>query len=303
MKIGMIGLGKMGYNLALNLRDHGHDVVAYNRSEEAVRRIEEEGVAGARSIDALIAKLPARRVIWIMVPAGAAVDEVIEKLYDQLEQNDILIDGGNSNYKDTLRRTEFLRGKGIDFVDVGTSGGIEGARNGACTMVGAKDEVFQHIEPLLRSISVEDGCLHTGPNGSGHYVKMIHNGIEYGMMQAIGEGFELLRSSPYDLDYKKVADVWNHGSVIRSWLMELTGNLFEKSPKLDDLKGTIDSSGEALWTLQEALDLKISTPVIAMSLFTRFASQRDEAFSNKVVAGLRNEFGGHPVSKKQQEDR
>lgn len=303
MKIGMVGLGKMGYNLALNLRDRGHEVVAYNRSEEAVTRIEAEGISGARSIAELVEKLPARRVIWMMVPSGSAVDEVLGKLADNVDVNDILIDGGNSNYKDTLRRFEFLQSKGIDFVDVGTSGGIEGARNGACTMIGAKDDVFEFIEPVLRSISVEGGYLHTGPNGSGHYVKMIHNGIEYGMMQAIGEGFELLQAAPYDLDYKKVAEVWTHGSVIRSWLMELTERLFQKSPRLDDLRGVVDSSGEALWTLQEALELKISAPVIAMSLFTRFASQRDDSFSNKVVAGLRNEFGGHHVSKKQQEDR
>lgn len=301
MKIGMIGLGKMGYNLALNLRDHGHDVVAYNRSEEAIKRIEMEGIAGARSIAELVAKLPARRIIWIMVPSGPAVDEMIDKLLDTVDENDILIDGGNSNYKDTLRRFERLSHKNIDFVDIGTSGGISGARNGACTMIGAKDDVFEYIEPVLRSISVEGGCLHTGANGSGHYVKMIHNGIEYGMMQAIGEGFELLKAGPYDLDYKKVADVWNHGSVIRSWLMELTGNVFQKDPDLNGLKGIVDSSGEALWTLQEALDLKVSTPVIAMSLFTRFASQNSDSFSNKVVAGLRNEFGGHSVTKKDEE--
>ena len=303
MKIGIVGLGKMGYNLALNLRDRGHEVVAYNRSEEAVKRIEAEGIIGARSIEELTAKLPARRMIWMMVPSGPAVDEVLGKLADHVDANDILIDGGNSNYKDTLRRFEFLGSKNIDFVDVGTSGGIEGARNGACTMVGARDDVFQYIEPVLRSISVEGGCLHTGPSGSGHYVKMIHNGIEYGMMQAIGEGFELLQAGPYDLDYKNVAAVWNNGSVIRSWLMELTENLFRKSPELEDLMGIIDSSGEALWTLQEALDLKVSAPVIAMSLFTRFASQGNDHFSNKVVAGLRNEFGGHHVSKKQEEDR
>jgi 6-phosphogluconate dehydrogenase len=302
MKIGMIGLGKMGYNLALNLRDHGHEVVAYNRSEAAIKRIETEGIIGARSIDELVAKLPARRIIWIMVSSGPAVDEVLGKLSDKVDENDILIDGGNSNYKDTLRRFELLSSKNIDFVDIGTSGGISGARDGACTMVGAKDDVFQYIEPVLRSISVEGGCLHTGANGSGHYVKMIHNGVEYGMMQAIGEGFEILKAGPYDLDYKKVAGVWNHGSVIRSWLMELTEDLFEKHPDLSELKGVVDSSGEALWTLQEALDLKTPTPVIAMSLFTRFASQNDDSFSNKVVAGLRNEFGGHHVTRNQKED-
>ena len=298
MKIGMIGLGKMGYNLALNLRDHGYDVVAFDKSAAAVEKVQNEGIHGAKSIEELVEKLNERRVIWVMVPSGQFVDDVLLELLGLVDRNDIIIDGGNSHYKDTLRRSAMLDAKGIDFADIGTSGGMAGARDGACTMIGAKTHVYNYLEPILKAISIEGGCLHTGENGSGHYVKMIHNGIEYGMMQSIGEGFDILKAGPFDLDYEKVAGVWNHGSVIRSWLMELTEDLFKKDPELDSLKGVVDSSGEGLWTLQEAMELSIPTPVIALSLFTRFSSKIDDSFSNKLVAGLRNEFGGHAVTKK-----
>ena len=298
MKIGMIGLGKMGYNLALNLKDHGYDVVAFDKSEAAVEKVRNEGIYGVGSIEELVGELNERRVVWVMVPSGQFVDDVILKLSDLVDRNDIIIDGGNSHYKDTLRRFRMLEEKDIDFADIGTSGGMSGARNGACTMIGAKIEVYSYLEPILKAISIEGGCLHTGVNGSGHYVKMIHNGIEYGMMQSIGEGFEVLKAGPFDLDYGKVAGVWNNGSVIRSWLMELTEDLFKKDPELSNLKGVIDSSGEGLWTLQEAMALKIPTPVLALSLFTRFSSKIEDSFSNKLVAGLRNEFGGHAVTKK-----
>ncbi len=298
MQIGIVGLGKMGYNLALNLRDHGHDVVAYDIFEDAVIKIEREGIVGVRSIEDLIKTITGRKIIWVMVPSGNTVDAVITKLAALINKKDIIIDGGNSHYKDTLKRFEFLESKGIDFADVGTSGGMTGARNGACTMTGAKPEVYAFLEPVLKSISVEGGSIHTGENGSGHYVKMIHNGIEYGMMQAIGEGFEVLKSGPFDIDFESVAGVWNHGSVIRSWLMELTESVFSKDPNLDKLKGVVDSSGEGLWTLEEALALQIPTPVIALSLLTRFSSKIDDSFSNRLVAGLRNEFGGHQITKK-----
>lgn len=297
MKIGMIGLGKMGYNLALNLKDNGYEVIAYNRSPEAIDLIKNEGVVGSTNLSEFIELLPKPRIIWIMIPAGKAVDEIIERLTDLVDKGDILMDGGNSHYKDTLKRYEMLKIKEINYVDIGTSGGISGARKGACTMIGAEDEIFKTIEPIMKAISVENGYLHVGKNGSGHYVKMIHNGIEYGMMQAIGEGFQLLESSQFDFDYENVARVWNNGSVIRSWLMELSQDLFTKDPNLEKLRGVIDSSGEGLWTLQEALKLKVSTPVIALSLFTRFSSKDDNSFSNRVVAGLRNEFGGHDVIK------
>lgn len=298
MEIGLIGLGKMGFNLALNMRDKGHSVIAYNRTAEKVKEAEKEGMFGAYSIEELIQKLNGRRVIWLMVPAGEPVDEMIEKLIPHLNKNDIIIDGGNSNYRDTLKRYSLLKEKQIDFVDVGTSGGIEGARNGACTMIGAEDDVFSFIEPIIRDISIENGYLHTGRNGSGHFVKMIHNGIEYGMMQAIGEGFEILEKSEFSLNFEEVARVWNNGSVIRGWLMELMESAFSKDAKLDIIKGIMYSSGEGLWTVQEALELKVPAPVITQSLFMRYRSEQEDTFTGKVVAALRNEFGGHAVSKK-----
>lgn len=298
MKFGLIGLGRMGFNLALNARDHGHQVVVYNRTPQKIDEAVKEGLTGAYSIEELINKLEKKRVIWLMIPAGDAVDEMIERLLPLLNEEDIIIDGGNSFYKDTLRRYEYLKSRKINFADVGTSGGISGARNGACTMIGAEDEVFKYIEPLIKDISVEKGYLHTGRNGSGHFVKMIHNGIEYGMMQAIGEGFEILEKSQFDLDYKEVARVWNNGSVIRSWLMELVENAFLKDANLDNIKGVMYSSGEGLWTVQEALELRVPAPVIASSLFYRYRSEMEDTFSGKVVAALRNEFGGHAVAKK-----
>lgn len=297
MKIGMIGLGKMGYNLALNLKDNNYEVIAYNRSSGAVDAIKVEGVVGTTDLSEFIELLPKPRIIWMMIPAGGAIDEMIDRLVQLLDKEDILIDGGNSHYKDTLKRYEILKNKDINYVDIGTSGGISGARSGACTMIGAEDEIFRIIEPIVKAISVENGYLHVGKNGSGHYVKMIHNGIEYGMMQAIGEGFQLLEASQFDFDYEDVAKVWNNGSVIRSWLMELSEDLFSKDPDLKGIKGVIDSSGEGLWTLQEAIEMKIPVPVLAMSLFTRYSSKDDNAFSNRVVSGLRNEFGGHDITK------
>ena len=298
MKFGLIGLGRMGFNLALNARDHGHEVVVYNRTPEKVDEAVREGLIGAYSIEELVSKLEGRKVIWLMVPAGEVVDDMINKLIPLLNEQDIIIDGGNSFYKDTLRRYAFLKEKKIDFADVGTSGGISGARNGACTMIGAEDEVFKFIEPLIKDISINNGYLHTGENGSGHYVKMVHNGIEYGLMQAIGEGFEVLEKSQFDLDYKEVARVWNNGSVIRSWLMELIESAFSKDPNLDNIRGVMYSSGEGLWTVQEALEHKVPVPVIAASLFTRYRSEQEDTFTGKVVAALRNEFGGHAVAKK-----
>lgn len=297
MEIGLIGLGKMGYNLALNMRDHGHKVVAYNRTVEKVKEAEKDGLVGAYSIEELVQKLSGRRVIWLMVPAGKTVDDMIDTLVPLLNKHDIIIDGGNSFYKDTLRRYQELKAKEIDFIDIGTSGGTSGARNGACTMIGAEDEVFKVIEGLVKDISVENGYLHTGRNGSGHFVKMVHNGVEYGMMQAIGEGFEILEKSQFDLDMEKVAKVWNNGSVIRSWLMELAQSAFSKDAKLDAIKGIMYSSGEGLWTVMEALELKVPAPVIAESLMMRYRSEQEDTFTGKVVAALRNEFGGHATKK------
>lgn len=295
MQIGLIGLGRMGFNLALNMRDKGHEVVCFNRSKEKVEEAIKVGLNGVSSIEELVNRLEGRRVIWIMLPAGQIIDQIIDVLIPLLNKNDIIIDGGNSNYKDTLERYETLKLKGIDFVDVGTSGGIDGARNGACTMIGAEDEVFSYIEEVVRDISVENGYLHCGGNGSGHFVKMVHNGVEYGMMAAIGEGFEILSKSRFDLNLEKVAKVWNHGSVVRGWLMELAHNAFSKDPQLDKIKGVMYSSGEGLWTVQEALDLKIPATVITQSLLMRYRSEQDDSLTGKLVAALRNEFGGHAV--------
>lgn len=298
MQIGLIGLGKMGYNLALNLRDNQFDVVAYNRSKEKIEKIMEEGVKGAFTLEELVQSLEKPRVVWMMIPAGKPVDDMIAQVAPLLEPGDILIDGGNSNYKDTLRRARELEAKQIHFMDVGTSGGTSGARNGACMMIGGPVEIFKHLEPLFQAVNVENGYLHCGPVGSGHFVKMVHNGIEYGMLQAIAEGFEILEASQFDFDLEEVARVWNHGSVIRGWLMELMQSAFSKDAKLDGIKGVIDHSGEGLWTAQEALELGVPAPIITTSLMVRFRSQQEDSFAGKVVAALRNEFGGHAVTKK-----
>lgn len=299
MQIGLIGLGKMGYNIALNLHNHGHNVVAYDRSEELTSKISsEKGISTANSLAEVCSQLSPRRVIWLMVPAGNIVDEVIGSLVPHLSPGDILIDGGNSNFNDTVQRYQMLKEKKIDFLDCGTSGGTSGALNGACTMIGGEREVYEFCKPVFDDISLPNGTLYVGAAGAGHFVKMVHNGIEYGMMQAIAEGFEVLEKSSYDIDFQKVATLWNHGSVVRSWLMELTANAFSKDPHLDAIRGVMHSSGEGKWTLETALDLGVPTPVIALSLLMRYRSQQDDTFAGKVVAALRNEFGGHAVEKK-----
>ncbi|MBR2076343.1 MAG: decarboxylating 6-phosphogluconate dehydrogenase [Exiguobacterium sp.] len=293
MEIGLIGLGKMGYNLALNLSDHGHTVVGTD-----VGNVTSDAFSIVPTLEDVVNKLSTPRVIWTMVPAGDVTEAVLAELYERLEPGDIVIDGGNSNYKLSVARAEQFAEKEIKFFDCGTSGGTDGARNGACTMVGGDAEAWPTIEPIFKDLSVENGYLYTGPAGSGHFLKMIHNGIEYGMMQAIAEGFDILEKSPFDYDYEKVARVWNHGSVVRSWLMELTENAFKKDAKLDEIRGVMHSSGEGKWTIETALDLQVAAPVIALSLMMRYRSLEDDTFSGKVVAALRNEFGGHAVVKK-----
>lgn len=298
MKIGLIGLGKMGYALALNMKDCGIEVIATNRSQDKVEQIIKEGVQGVYDIETLVKSFgDERRVIWLMVPSGAPVDAMIESLIPLLNPADIIIDGGNSYYKDTVSRYEKLKKIGIDYVDVGTSGGISGARNGACLMVGGDREAVDFIEPILEKISIEDGYGYFGASGSGHYVKMIHNGIEYGMMQAIGEGFDILKASQYDLDFEKVSKVWSNGSIIEGLLMRLMHEAFREDANLDEIIGRVDASGEADWTLEEAIRLKVSAPVITQSLFARYKSKDDIRFTEKAVAALRNQFGGHKVYK------
>jgi 6-phosphogluconate dehydrogenase len=298
MQIGLIGLGKMGFNLALNIHRHGHKIMAFDLNQTSIESIGKKGIATASSIESLVKGFTEKKVIWLMIPAGDPVDHTIKTLLPLLSSGDIIIDGGNSNYKDSVRRAKELEAKGIDYLDCGTSGGMEGALHGVCAMIGGKKSAFDFCEPLFKDIAVKDGFLYCGPSGSGHFVKMIHNGIEYGMMQSIAEGFEVLQKSEFGLDLKNVAKVWNHGSVVRSWLMELTENALSKDPNLDSIKGVMHSSGEGKWTLEAALEKQIATPVIALSLLMRYRSLEDDTFSGKIVAALRNEFGGHAVEKK-----
>ncbi|MGO2255923.1 MAG: phosphogluconate dehydrogenase (NAD(+)-dependent, decarboxylating), partial [Lactococcus cremoris] len=300
-KFGMIGLGKMGMNLVKNAVDHEIEVVAYDVNAEAVEEAGNysEKITAVKSIDELLAELSEPKIIWLMLPAGKATNSTIELLSEKLSAADILIDGGNSNYKDNLEQNKLLTEKGIKFFDVGTSGGMAGARQGGNFMIGGDDEnSWSVIEPIFKAISTENGYLYTGKLGSGHYLKMIHNGIEYGMMQAIAEGFEILEQSPFDYDYEAVAKLWNHGSVIRSWLMELAQDQFSKDPKLDQIIGRVQSSGEGKWTIEESLDLGVPAPVIALSLMMRQRSLQEDTMTGKVVAALRNGFGGHEVEQK-----
>ncbi|KGA95759.1 6-phosphogluconate dehydrogenase [Alkalihalobacillus alcalophilus ATCC 27647 = CGMCC 1.3604] len=296
MKIGLIGLGKMGLNLGKNLIDHKHEVVAFDLNVNAVEEMKKYGAKGESNLKDLIQGLEKPRVLWMMVP-HSVVDSVIREMTPFLSEGDIVIEAGNSHYKESIRRYKELKEVGVSFMDAGTSGGMEGARNGACYMIGGDREAWNIVEPIFSDTAVEKGFIYAGKSGSGHFLKMVHNGIEYGMMAAIGEGFEVLEKSDFDFDYEKVASVWNHGSVIRSWLMELTESAFSKDSKLDEIKGIMHSSGEGKWTIETAMDLQAATPVIAMSLLMRYRSLDNDTFTGKVVAALRNEFGGHAVEK------
>jgi 6-phosphogluconate dehydrogenase len=298
MQIGLIGLGKMGYNLALNMTRNGHTVVAFDASKAAMERIQAEGVKTVASLNELPPALSGRRVIWMMVPAGQVVDVVINNLKNYLKADDILIDGGNSFYKDSINRAKELEKIGVHLLDCGTSGGVEGALKGICTMTGGWKDAFDYCSPLFKSICVEGGFLYCGKSGSGHFVKMVHNGIEYGMMQSIAEGFELMHKHNPNMDIAAIANVWNHGSVVRSWLLELTQHALEKDKNLESIKGVMHSSGEGKWTVETALEMGVPMPVTTLSLLMRYRSQQEDTFSGKVVAALRNEFGGHEVEKK-----
>ncbi|MGY3778728.1 phosphogluconate dehydrogenase (NAD(+)-dependent, decarboxylating) [Isobaculum melis] len=298
MHIGIIGLGKMGMNLAENCLDAGIDITGYDPYLTESLKEKHSRVSYVETFQEMLANLPKPRIIWSMVPSGEATEAVFQELFTLLEADDLFIDGGNSKYKDSIVRGTQMAEKGIHFFDVGTSGGTDGARTGACFMIGGNEVVFQRIEPIFEKIAVKDGYLYAGDLGSGHYLKMVHNGIEYGMMQAIAEGFDVLEHGPFDFNYEKVAKVWNNGSVIRSWLMELTESAFAKDEKLEGIQGVMQSSGEGKWTVEEALDLQIPTPIITMSLMMRYRSLYPDTFSGKVVAALRNEFGGHEVTKK-----
>ena len=300
MQIGIIGLGRMGMNMARRLLKGGHEVVAYNRTIEKVEELSKEGAVKSTSLKDFVEKLNKPRIVWLMLPAGEVVDSHIEKLKGLLSRGDIIIDGGNSYYLDDLRRAEDLKPSGIRYMDAGISGGIWGLEVGYCSMIGGDKKDFDYIEPILKTLAPEDGYLYCGPVGAGHFVKMVHNGIEYAMMEAYGEGFELLEASPYGkhLDYSKVAHLWNQGSVIRSWLLELLELAFSKDPKLESIEGYVEDSGEGRWTVLEAVKYGVPATAIAHALFKRFQSRNNNLFSDRVLAALRKEFGGHPVKKK-----
>ena len=299
MKIGFVGLGRMGGNMVKRLLSKGHDIVAFAPHEESRKEVEKYGALGASSLPDVTRKLAFPRVLWMMVPSGQVTEETTKILAGLLEKGDILIDGGNSFYKDSIRRAELLTTKGIAFLDVGTSGGVWGLEKGYCLMIGGERDVYQKVEPLFRALAPENGYAYMGPQGAGHFVKMVHNGIEYAMLQAYGEGFEIMHSKKeFNLDLRKISQLWNHGSVVRSWLLELAENAFQKEPHLESIKGYVEDSGEGRWTVYEAIEQNVPAPGITLSLLERFRSRQEESFSAKVIAALRNEFGGHAVKKK-----
>jgi 6-phosphogluconate dehydrogenase len=296
MKIGMVGLGKMGANMTQRLIEKGHEVVAFDLSDEARKAVAEKGAETAATLDEMVTKLDSPRVAWVMVPAGPATDGTIETLKGLMSSGDVVIDGGNSNYKVSAPTAESLQSKGIGYVDAGTSGGVWGLANGYCLMVGGTPQDVAVCEPIFLALAPEGGYAHVGPVGAGHFVKMIHNGIEYGLMQAYAEGFEIMdKAKEFNLDLHEIASIWRYGSVVRSWLLELAERALAPGSGFEDVEGYVVDSGEGKWTAQEALDRDVPAPVITTSLFARFASRQPNAYSNRLVAALRNQFGGHAV--------
>jgi 6-phosphogluconate dehydrogenase len=305
MQLAMIGLGRMGGNMVRRLLQEGeggggggHELIVYDRSADAVQAHVAQGVKAAKDLADVARQLAPRRVVWVMVPAGA-VESTIEQLVPHLARGDIVIDGGNSHFRDSLRRAEALKARGIEFVDVGTSGGIWGLTVGYCLMIGASPAAFQHCEPIFRTLAPPEGYAHVGPCGAGHYVKMVHNGIEYGLLQAYAEGYEILHASQdFKLQLGQIAKLWNHGSVVRSWLNELAERAFSRDDQLAAIRGYVEDSGEGRWTVEEAMRLDVPAPVITLSLLARLRSRQEESFGAKVIAALRYEFGGHAVQTK-----
>jgi 6-phosphogluconate dehydrogenase len=295
MQLGMIGLGRMGANMTTRLIRGGHTVVAYDRDPAAVQRTAADGATGADSLQDLVSKLTPPRAVWIMVPAGPPTDSTINDLLGILQQGDVIIDGGNSRWTDSKDRYARCKKSGVSFVDAGTSGGVWGLANGYCLMVGGDDDAVKRVEPIFLTLAPEGGYAHVGPSGAGHFSKMVHNGIEYGMLAAYGEGFEILEKSEYKYDLHELASIWRYGSVVRSWLLELLELALKEDPDLTKIKGWVADSGEGRWTVQAAIDEDVPAPVITMSLLSRFVSRQDESFSAKVIAALRNQFGGHAV--------
>jgi 6-phosphogluconate dehydrogenase len=297
MDIGFIGLGKMGMNMVTRLSQGGHRVVAYDRTADLITEAESKGATGATSLDDLISKLPQPRAVWVMVPSGDPTEDTIRHLSTILDKDDIVIDGGNTKFHDDVRRAADLHTRSIHYVDAGTSGGIWGLQIGYCLMVGGEKGPVTHLAPIFTTLAPENGWAHVGGHGAGHYVKMVHNGIEYSMMQGYAEGFELMSKSAYNLDLANIADLWMHGSVVRSWLLELAAVALKDDPKLEGLKGYVQDSGEGRWMLMDALDKDVPVPTLATALFTRFRSRQEESFSEKMLAALRNAFGGHSVKR------
>ena len=295
MQIGFVGLGRMGLNMVTRLVQGGHTIVAYDRSADAVARAETAGAKGVSTLEALIAGLAAPRAVWVMVPAGDPTESTVSALGRLLSAGDTIIDGGNTNFHDDVRRAQSLAARRIDYVDAGTSGGIWGLKEGYCLMVGGKPDVCARLEPIFLTLAPKDGYLRVGDHGAGHYVKMIHNGIEYGLMQAYAEGFELMHESDYQLDLGGIAALWDHGSVVRSWLLELTARALAEDAELAGLQSYVEDSGEGRWTLHEAIDRGVPLPVMTAALFTRFRSRETNPFSERLLAALRNQFGGHAV--------
>ena len=295
MKIGMVGLGRMGANMTVRLLRGGHEVVAHDVNPQAVEDASNEGARGASSLEDLVEQLDAPRTVWVMVPPGSVTTQTIDSLASLLSGGDAIVDGGNSRYTESIARASELAVRDIAFVDAGTSGGVWGLKEGYCLMVGGDEATFKRLEPLFATLAPENGYAHVGPPGAGHFVKMIHNGIEYGLMQAYGEGFELLKASEFGLDLPQIAELWRHGSVIRSWLLDLAARALAHDPELDGIAGYVEDSGEGRWTIEHAIDHAVPAPALALSLFARFSSRQQESFAAKLLAALRQEFGGHPV--------
>ena len=297
MELGLIGLGRMGGNMALRLLRGGHTVAVYDRDPAAAEALKAEGATPAASLADLVARLSPPRHVWLMVPAGQPVTDTIEELIPLLGAGDAIIDGGNSYYKDSVARAARLKAKGLHLLDAGTSGGVWGLTVGYCLMIGGEEEIFRRMAPVFKTLAPEDGYAYMGPSGAGHYVKMVHNGIEYGLLQAYAEGFELLDASTYDLDPAKIAKLWNRGSVVRSWLLELAERALEDDPSLSTIRGYVEDSGEGRWTVQEAIERDVPATVLAHALFARFRSRQEDSFGAKLIAALRQQFGGHAVKK------
>lgn len=299
MKIGFIGLGKMGGKMVERLLSKGHEVVVYNLAQKNIDEAVSKGAIGAKGLEDLVNKLGERKIVWLMVPAGIAVDENIKALAALLHPNDIIIDGGNSYWRDSVERGKKMKDKEIHYIDCGTSGGVWGLENGYCLMYGGDKEACDFAEPIFKALAPDNGYMYCGESGAGHMVKMVHNGIEYGMMQAYAEGFEIIKNSPYNVSLRKMSNVWMNGSVVRSWLLELIGNALDGNESLDGIKDYVEDSGEGRWTVQTAMDFNVPAHVIAASLFTRFESRQESSFAMKLLAAMRNQFGGHEVKKEE----